>query len=147
MATAEFSKFAGILSARLLPACLSVFPLPMQVTGFPVGSAGKESTCNAGDLGSIPGLGRSLGGRHGHPLQYSCLEDHREQRSLAGYSPWGCRELDTTEHSPPLEKASSSGLCLWVLFLPQKDVARMLWDIGRKGMDFPQGPVMCQRLQ
>ena len=36
---------------------------------------GKESTCNAGDMGSIPGWGRSLGGRHGNPLQYSCLEN------------------------------------------------------------------------
>ena len=43
--------------------------------GFPGDSDGKESTCNAGDLGSIPGLGRSLGGGHGSPLQYSCLEN------------------------------------------------------------------------
>ena len=46
--------------------------------GFPRGSAGKNSTCNAaatGDVGSIPGLGRSPGGRNGNPLQYSCLEN------------------------------------------------------------------------
>ena len=43
-------------------------------TGFPGGSDGQESTCDAGDLGSIPGLGRSPRGRHGNPLQYSCLE-------------------------------------------------------------------------
>ena len=46
--------------------------------GFPDGSAGKESACNAGDrgdVGSIPGLGRTPGGRHGKPLQYSCLEN------------------------------------------------------------------------
>ena len=43
--------------------------------GFPGSSAGKEFACNAGDLGSIPGLGRSLGGGHGNPLQYSCLEN------------------------------------------------------------------------
>ena len=42
--------------------------------GFPGGSDGKESACNAGDLGLIPGLGRSPGGGHGNPLQYSCLE-------------------------------------------------------------------------
>ena len=42
--------------------------------GFPGGSDGKKSTCNAEDLGSIPGLGRSPGGGHGNPLQYSCLE-------------------------------------------------------------------------
>ena len=39
------------------------------------GSDDKESTCNAGDLGSIPGLGRSPGGGNGYPLQYSCLEN------------------------------------------------------------------------
>ena len=39
------------------------------------GSDGKESACSAGDLGSIPGLGRSPGGGHGNPLQYSCLEN------------------------------------------------------------------------
>ena len=43
--------------------------------GFPGGSAGKESSCNAGDLGSIPGLGRSPGEGNGHPLQYSGLEN------------------------------------------------------------------------
>ena len=43
--------------------------------GFPCGSAGKESACNAGDLGLIPGLGRSLGEGKGYPLQYSSLEN------------------------------------------------------------------------
>ena len=43
--------------------------------GFPGGSAGKESTCNAGDLGSIPGLGRSPGEGNGYPVQYSGLEN------------------------------------------------------------------------
>ena len=43
--------------------------------GFPVGSNGKESACNAGDPSLIPGSGRSLGEGHGNPLQYSCLEN------------------------------------------------------------------------
>ena len=43
--------------------------------GFPCGSAGKESACNARDLGSIPGLGRSRGEGKGYPLQYSGLEN------------------------------------------------------------------------
>jgi len=43
--------------------------------GFPGGSDGKESTCNAEDVGSIPGLGRSLGEGNGNPLQCSCLEN------------------------------------------------------------------------
>ena len=67
------------------------------IIGFPGGSDGKESAYNAGDLGSIPGLGRYPGGGRGNPLQYSCLENPHGQRSLAGYSPWGCKESDTTE--------------------------------------------------
>ena len=43
--------------------------------GFSGGSYGKESACNAGEFGSIPGLGRSPRGGHGKPLQYSCLEN------------------------------------------------------------------------
>ena len=65
--------------------------------GFPGGSDGKESACNAGDLGSIPGLGRSPAGGNGNPLHYSGLENPHGQRSLVGYSPGGCKELDTTE--------------------------------------------------
>ena len=60
------------------------------------GLNGKESTCSVGDLGSIPGLGRSLGGGQGNPLQYSCLDNPHGQRSLAGYSPWGHKESDMT---------------------------------------------------
>ena len=67
------------------------------ILGFTGGSDSKESACNAGDLGLIPGLGRSPGGGHRNPLQYSCLENPRGQRSLAGYSPWGCKELDRTD--------------------------------------------------
>ena len=68
--------------------------------GFPSGSDCEESTWNAGDLGLIPGLGSSSGGGHGNPLQSCCLENPHGillQRSLEGYSPWGCKESDTTE--------------------------------------------------
>ena len=47
--------------------------------GFPGGSAGKESTCNLGDLCSISGLGRSPGGGHVSPLQYSCLDNSMDR--------------------------------------------------------------------
>ena len=77
--------------------------LPTAVfLGFPSDSSGKESACNAGDLGSIPGLGRSPGGGHSNPLQYTCLENTYEQRSLAGCSPWDCKESDNdwvTKHT------------------------------------------------
>ena len=55
-------------------------------TGFPGGSDGKESACNAGDLGSIPGLGRFPGKGNGNPLQYSLLENSMDE-NLVGYSP------------------------------------------------------------
>ena len=70
---------------------------PHALLSFPRGSDGTESTCNAGNLGSIPGLGRSTEGRHGNPLQYSYLDNPHGQRSLVGYGPWGHKELDTTE--------------------------------------------------
>ena len=49
------------------------------------------------DVGSIPGLGRFPGRGHGNPLQYSCLENPRGQKRLAGYNQWGHKESDTTE--------------------------------------------------
>ena len=56
--------------------CWRMDRLPTPVfLGFPWGSAGKESACNEGDLGSIPGLGRSAEEWKGYPLQYSCLEN------------------------------------------------------------------------
>ena len=61
------------------------------------GSVSKETTCNVGDLDSVPPLGRSPGGGHGNPLQYSGLENPQGQRSLVGRSPWGYKEWDTTE--------------------------------------------------
>ena len=71
-------------------------PTPVFL-GFPGGSDGKESACNVGDVGSIPGLGRSPGGGHDNPLQYSCLENPHEPRSLVGYSLCGHKESDMTE--------------------------------------------------
>ena len=56
----------------------------VMVFMYCVGGNTELSVCNAGDLGSIPGLGRPPGGGHGNPLQYSCLENPHGQRSLAG---------------------------------------------------------------
>ena len=53
----------------------------VKAVGFPVGSDGKESACNAGNLGLIPGSGRSLGGGNGNPLQYSCLENSMDREA------------------------------------------------------------------
>ena len=57
--------------------------------GFPGCSVVKKPPANAGDLGSILGLGRNSGEGNGNPLQYSCLGNPTDRRRLAGYSPWG----------------------------------------------------------
>ena len=54
------------------------------IIGFPGGSDGKESTCNARDLGSIPGLGRSLGEGNGYQFQYFCLENSMDRGAWQG---------------------------------------------------------------
>ena len=72
--------YLSVIFAILIMMCLGV-------VGFSCGSAGKESACNEGDLGSIPELGRSRGEGKGYPLQYSGLEN-----SMDCYSPWGHKE-------------------------------------------------------
>ena len=90
----------GIFQTKMLDCNSASESIPIStnqdsnISIFPGGSGGKESACSAWDLGSIPGLGRSPGGGHGNPLKYSCLETPHGQRSLVGYSPWGCKELD-----------------------------------------------------
>ena len=68
---------------------------------FPGGTVVKNPPASAGDtedVGSVPGLGRALGGGHGNPLQYSCLENPMDrERTLAGWSPWGHKESWQTE--------------------------------------------------
>ena len=65
--------------------------------GFPGSSDGKESAWDAGDSGSIPGSGRSPGEGNGNPPQYSGLKKSHGWSSLAGYTPWSCKESDMTE--------------------------------------------------
>ena len=64
--------------------------------GFPGDSDGKESSCNGGGLGSIPGSGRSPGGGHGHPLQYSCLKNPMNRGAWQA-TVCGVAESDMTE--------------------------------------------------
>ena len=102
-----------------------------MVKGFPCNSDGKESTCNVKDLGTIPGLGRSTGGEHGHPLHYFCLENLHGQRSLVGHSPWGRKESDMTERLSTAQRhwvgtASAREIC-WCLVVE----ARVLLDISQ----------------
>ena len=105
---------------------------PVQLLGYPlqcswaslVAQMVKNPACSVGDLGSIPGWGRSPGGGHGNPLQCSCLENPHGQRNLVGYSPWGHKKSDTTErlstHTHCIfimlrfcERLSSMNLCVF----------------------------------
>ena len=80
-----------------LQVCYCFDSLFKNKLGFPGGSEDKASPCNAGDLGLIPGSGRSPGEGNGNPLWYSCLENPTGRRSLVGYSPWNRKVSDTTK--------------------------------------------------
>ena len=72
---------------------VGVFKAPRKcINGLSGSSDGKEAACSAGDLGSIPGLGRSPGGGHGTPLQYSRLENPMD-RGAWRLCPWGHKRI------------------------------------------------------
>ena len=68
----------------------------ISAMGFPSGSDGKESACNAGDPGSTPGLGRSSGERNGNALRYSCLENPMDRGAWQATVCRVAKELDMT---------------------------------------------------
>ena len=69
----------------------------MRYEDYPGSSAGKESPCNAGDVGSIPGLGRSPSRGHGNPLQYSCLENYMGREAWQVTAHGVSKELERTQ--------------------------------------------------
>ena len=75
------SSIHALLHSRIYSKSLWLIHFTQQFMGFPGGSDGKESACNAGDLGSISGLGRSPGEGNGNPLQYSGLENSMDRRA------------------------------------------------------------------
>ena len=79
-----------------------VWATNMFSLGFPGGSDGKESSCNAGDQGSIPGLGRSPGEGHSNPLQHSCLENSMDRGAWQG-TVHGVTELSIPEQLTPFK--------------------------------------------
>ena len=83
--TINLSQHSFLLS---LNSTLETFLIAFEMDQASLVVDSQESTSNAGDLGLIPGLGRSPGGGSGNPLQYSGLENPHRQRSLEGYSPW-----------------------------------------------------------
>ena len=111
--------------------------------GFPGGSVYKESACSVGDLGSIPGLGRSPGEGNSYPLQYSCLENSVDR----GYSQWDRKELDTTEWLTLSHLVRGGPLVCtpkdnWVLLKLHLKLA--LWTQSSSGWIFP---IRGQRVQ
>ena len=84
--------------------------------GFPSGSDGKESACSAGDPGSIPGSGRSLGGGNGHPLQSSCLENSM------GRGAWQATVHGVTKSQTWLSDCHSTHSCHVILIVAVKQL-------------------------
>ena len=76
--------------------------------GFPGGSVVKNPPASAGDLGLIPGSGRSSGEGNGNPLQYSCLGNPMGRGAWKGYRPWSRKELVITEWLKHTHTHSSS---------------------------------------
>ena len=81
--------------------------------GLPWWLSGKESASNAGNVGSIPGSGRSPEGGNGNPRQYSCLETPMDGGAWVGYSPWGPKESGTTEQLSNKDSARTS-IWIWI---------------------------------
>ena len=103
-------------------------------------SDGKASACNAGEPGSIPGLGRSSGEENCNPLQYFLPGESHGQRSLVDYSSWGCRvghDWATHTHSAMWAfLTTGSNVRLWGLFVLGKCVfATPYWPPSKKVSD------------
>ena len=112
--------------------------------GSPGSSDGKESACNAGDLGSIPGLERSPGEGHGYPLWYSCLENSMDWGAWWAIVSWGHKGSDTTEQliltvPGKISQPWTEGISAWMLFSALRSRIRpwvlhpQAWDQERLG--------------
>ena len=91
------------LGDKTIKSCMEIITIKLRrcseeglVLGFPGGSDGPESACNAGDQGSIPRLGKIPWRREWLPTPVFLPGEFHGERSLVGYSPWGCKESDTT---------------------------------------------------
>ena len=89
--------FLLVITKYPISESISFICILLYTQGFPGSSAGKESSCNAGDLNLIPGSGKYPGEGNGYPLQGSCLENPHGRRNLVGCRLWGHTESDMTE--------------------------------------------------
>ena len=102
---------------KLLHLCVLLLTNFNVALGFLGSLEGKDFTCNAGDLGSIPGLGRYPGEGNGNPLQDSCLENSKDRAAWqATVSPWGRRDSGTTERLTH----THTFMCVNLPFSPKK---------------------------
>ena len=109
------SNFYIICSTHVLQ-CSIFFFVTSQQKGFPGGSDGREFASNAGDLGLIPGLGRSPRGGLGNPLQYSCLGESPWTKELRGLQSMGLQRIRhdwVTKHTstPKLTESETKACC------------------------------------
>ena len=88
--------FSPAFPPSTIPFCSFFILVSPSTWDFPGGSVIKNSPANAGDVGLIPGSGRSPGGGHGNPLQYSCLENPMDRGAWWAIVQWVAKELDTT---------------------------------------------------
>ena len=91
------------------------------ICGLPWWLSGKESACNAGGLGSIPGLGRYPGGRHGNPLQYSCLENPMGRGGwwdIVHRVTQGRTESESSSRRSYMDRTGCPHHCMWAQFFP-----------------------------
>ena len=102
----------------------------------PDDSDSKESACDAGDLGSNPGLERTPGEGNGNPLQYSFLENPHVQRSPVAYSPWGCQDSDTSEWLA-LSLSFTYNVKIVLQKLKKSSVSGEVWKIIKKTQNLP----------
>ena len=105
--------------------------------GFPCGSDCKETACDVGDLGLIPGLGRSPGGGRGNPLQYSCLENPMDKGGLQSKGSQRVRPDWVTKHSKPRMQLGR----VEMYFTSQMKGGAC--GMGRLGLGAPLPPHLC----
>ena len=113
-------------------------------TSFPRGSDSKESACDVGDLGSIHGLGRSPGGGHGNPLQYSCLDNPMDRGTwqTAAHGADTTERLSTAHGQAPFLKGN------YAMKLRQEVECLQSWDTTQRKKACKKafgGTIVCQR--